>query len=187
MQDCQKSTLGRNSATPGNTVGRGRLLRIRRASCGAHLHRSITSDGVANTTGQETTVGVLPLRLNLCADSAGCWNTRQKPEHGPRMGWPRPLALAGSGASMAGGFARCGKAHMDTEPRRQRGSTTTAQSRRCNCAGTGRTARTRLDSTTSAAKRRTSPRWENAKRTRRPSSSGTRLSRWHDTRRGCLL
>lgn len=187
MQDCRKSTLGPKAATPANTVGRGRLLRTRPASCGARLHRSTTGAGAASTTGQETTAGVLQLRLNPCADLAACWSTRQKPEHGPRMGWPRPLELAGSGASMADGFARCGKAHMDTEPRRQRGSTTTAQSRRCNCAGTGRTARTRLDSTTSEAKRRTSPRLANAKRTRRPSSFGTRLSLWHDTRRGCLL
>ncbi len=187
MQDCQTLTLGRNSATPANTVGLGLLWRTRRASCGARLRRSTTSAGAESTTGRETTAGVLPLRLNPCADSAACWNTRQKPEHGPRMGWPSPLALAGSVASMVVGFAKCGKAHTDTERRKRRGSTTTAQSRRCNCAGTDRTARTRLDFMTSAEKRRTSRRLANAKRTRRPSSFGMRLSLWHDTRRGCLL
>lgn len=187
MQDCRKSTLGPKAATPANTVGRGRLLRTRPASCGARLHRSTTGAGAASTTGQETTAGVLTLRLNPCADLAACWSTRQKPEHGPRMGWPRPLELAGSGASMAVGFVKCGKAHTGTGRRRQHGSTTTAQSRRCSCAGTGRRARTRLDSTTSAANLRTSRRWGSAKRTRRPSSFGTHLSLWHDTRRGCLL
>ena len=187
MQDCQKLTLGRNSATPANTVGRGRLWPTLLASCGARLRRSITSGGVANTTDPETTADALPTRLNPCADMAVCWNTRQKPEHGRRMDLPRPLELAGSGASMAVGCARCGKAPTDTERRKQRGSTTTAQSRRCNCAGTGRTARTRLDSTTSAAKRRTNPRWGSVKRTQRQLSFGTRLSLWHDTRRGCLL
>lgn len=187
MQDCQTLTFGRNSATPANTVGRGRLLRTRPASCGARLHQSTTSAGAASTTGQETTAGVLPLHLDPCADSAGCWNTRQKPEHGRPTDRPRPPELAGSDASMAVGFAKCGKAHTDTERRKQRGSTTTAQSRRCNCAGTGRTERTKLDSSTSAGKRRTSRRWANAKLTQRPSSLETRLSLWHDTRRGCLL
>ena len=187
MQDCLKLTRGQNSATPANTEGRGQLLRIRLASCGARLRRSITSGGVENTTAQEMMAAALPLRLTPCADSAVCWNTRQKPEHGRRMDLPRPPGLAGSAASMAGGCARCGKAPTDTERRKQHGSTTTAQSHRCNCAGTGRTARTRLDSTTSAAKRRTSRRWGNAKRTQRPLSFGTRLLLWHDTRRGCLL
>ena len=187
MQDFLKLTRGQNSATPENTEGRGQLLRIRRASCGARLRRSTTRDGAANTTGPETTAVALLRRLSLCADSAASSSTRRKPEHGRRMDWPRPPVLAGSGASMEGGFARSGKAHTDTEQRKQHGSTTTAQSHRCNCAGTGRTARTRLDSTTSAAKRRTSRRWGNAKRTQLPLNFGTRLSLWHDTRRGCLL
>ena len=187
MQDCQKLTLGRNSATPANTVGRGRLWPTLLASCGARLRRSITSGGVENTTGPATMAAAFPLRLNPCADSAACWSTRQKPEHGPRMGWPRPLELAGSGASMAVGFVKCGKAHTGTGRRRQHGFTTTAPSRRCNCAGIDRMARTRLDSTTSAGKRRTSRRWESAKPMQRLLSFGTRLSLWHDTRRGCLL
>ena len=187
MQDCLKSTLGLKAATPANTVGRGRLWHTHRASCGARLRRSITSGGAASTTGPETTADALPTRLNPCASSAGCWNTRQKPAHGRRTGLQRPLALAGSGASMADGFARCGKAPTDTERRKQRGSTTTAQSRRCNCAGKGRQARIRLDSMTSAGKRRTSRRWASAKRMQLPLNFGTRLSLWHDTRRGCLL
>lgn len=187
MQDCQELTLGRNSATPANIVGRGRLWPTRLASCGARLRRSITSDGVESTTAQEMMAAALPLRLTPCADSAVCWNTRQKPEHGRRMDLPRPPGLAGSAASMAGGSARCGKAHTDTVRQKRRGSTTTAQSRRCNCAGTGRTARTRLDSTTSAARRRTSRHSASAKPAQRPLSFGTRLSPWHDTRRGCLL
>ena len=187
MQDCQKLRLGRNSATPANTVGRGQLWPTRLASCGARLRRSITSGGVENTTAQEMMAAALPLRLTPCADSAVCWNTRQKPEHGRPTDWPRPPELAGIDASMAVGFAKCGKAHTDTERRKQHGSTTTAQSRRCNCAGTGRTARTKLDSSTSAGKRRTSRRWGREKRTRRPSSFGTRLSLWHDKRRGGLL
>ena len=187
MQDCQELTHGRNSVTPANTVGRGRLLRTRPASCGARLHRSTTGAGAASTTGQETTAGVLPLRLNPCADLAACWSTRQKPEHGPRMVWPRPLELAGNGASMAVGFVKCGKAHTGTERLKRRGSTTAGTMRRCNCAGAGRKARTKLDSTTSAAKRRISRRWANAKRTQLPLNFGTRLSLWHDTRRGCLL
>ena len=187
MQDCQKLTLGRNSATPANTVGRGRLWPTLLASCGARLRRSITSGGVENTTGPATMAAAFPLRLNPCADSAACWSTRQKPEHGPRMGWPRPLELAGSGASMAVGFVKCGKAHTGTERLKRRGSTTAGTMRRCNCAGAGRKARTKLDSTTSAAKRRISRRWANAKRTQLPLNFGTRLSLWHDTRRGCLL
>lgn len=184
MQDCQKLMRGRNNETPANTVGRGLWWRTRHASCGVRLRRSTTSDGAVNTTGRVTTAAVLRLRWNLCEDLAACWNTRQKPEHGPRMGWPSPLALAGSVASMVVGFAKCGKAHTDTERRKRRGSTTTAQSRRCNCAGTDRTARTRLDFMTSAEKRRTSRRLANAKRTRRPSSFVTHLSLWRDTRRG---
>lgn len=187
MQDCLKLTLGRNSATPANTVGRGRLLRTRPASCGARLRRSITSGGAASKTGQGTTEGVLPLHLNPCADSAACWNTRQKPEHGRRTDLPRPPALAGSDASMADGFVRYGKAPMDTERLKRRGSTTAATMRRCNCAGKGRQARIRLDSMTSEEKRRTSRRWGGAKRTQRPLSFGTRLLLWHDTRRGYLL
>lgn len=179
-------TRGRNSATPANTEGRGRLLRTPRASCGARLRRSITSGGAASTTGPETTADALPTRLNPCANMAVFWNTRQKPEHGRLMDLPRPLELAGSAVSMAGGCARCGKAPTDTERRKQRGSTTTAQSRRCNCAGTGRTARTRLDSTTSEANLRTNRRWGSVKRTQHPLSFGTRLLLWHDTRRGCL-
>lgn len=187
MQDCQELTLGRNRETPANTVGRGRSLRTRRASCGARLRRSITSGGVASITALATTADALLPRLNPCASSAGCWNTPQKPAHGRRMGWPRPPALAGSGASMADGFVRCGKAPTDTGRRKQRGSTTAATMRRCNSAGKGRQARIRLDSTTSEAKRRTSQRWGSVKRTQRPSSLETRLSLWHDTRRRCLL
>ena len=187
MQDCQKLTLGRNSATPANTVGRGRLWPSLLASCGARLRRSITSGGVENTIDPETTADALPTRLNPCADSEVCWNTRQKPERGRLTDWPRPPALAGSGASMAAGFVKCGKAHTGTERLKRRGSTTAGTMRRCNCAGAGRKARTKLDSTTSAAKRRISRRWANAKRTQRPSSLETRLSLWHDTRRGCLL
>ena len=180
-------TRGRNSATPANTVGRGRLLRTRPASCGVHLRRSITSGGAANTTAQGTMAGALPPRLNQCVDLAACWSIRQKPEHGRRMGWPRRMVLAGSGASMAAGSAKCGKAPTGTEQRRRRGSTTTALSRRCNCGGKGRRVRIRLDSMTSEAKRRTSRRWGSAKRTLRPLSFGTRLLPWHDTRRGYLL
>lgn len=164
MQDFRKLTRGRNSATPANTEGRGRLLRTPRASCGARLRRSITSGGAASTTGPETTADALPTRLNPCANMAVFWNTRQKPEHGRRMDLPRPLELAGSAASMAGGCARCGKAPTDTERRKQRGSTTTAQSRRCNCAGTGRTARTRLDFMISEGRRRTSRHSGNGRR-----------------------
>lgn len=178
---------GRNSATPANTVGRGRSLRTHRASCGARLRRSITSGGVANTIDPETTADALPTRLNPCADLAVCWNTRQKPEHGRRTDFPRPPALAGSDASMVVGFAKCGKAHTDTGRRRQHGFTTTGWSRRCNFAGTDRMARTRLDSTTSEANLRTNRRWGSVKRTQRPLSFGTRLLLWHDTRRGCLL
>lgn len=180
-------TLGLNRETPANIVGRGRSLRTRRASCGARLRRSITSGGVASITAPATTADALPTRLNPCADLAVCWNTRQKPEHGRRMDLPRPPASAGSDASMADGFVRCGKAPMGTGRRKQRGSTTAATSRRCNCDGKGRQARIRLDFMTSEGKRRTSRRWANAKRTQRPSSFGTRLSLWHDTRRGCLL
>ena len=187
MQDCQELTLGRNSATPANTVGRGRSLRTRHASCGARLRRSITSGGVANTTGPATMAAALLPRLNQCADSAVCWNTRQKPEHGRHTGCPRPLALAGRGASMADGFVRCGKAPTDTGRRKQRGSTTAATMRRCNFAGADRKAPTRLETTTSEAKRQTSRRWANAKRTQRQLSFGTRLLLWHGTRQGCLL
>ena len=184
MQNCKKSICGQNSVTPANTVGRGRLWRTRLASCGARLRRSITNGGAANTIGQATTAGALPLRLSLYAGFAECWNIRQKPERGQHMGWPHPLALAGSGASMADGFARCGKAPTDIEQRRRHGSTTAATMRRCNFAGTGRMARIRLDTTTSAVKRRISRRLASEKPTQRPSSSGTRLSLWHDTRRG---
>ncbi len=179
--------LGLNSETLANTVGRGQLLRIHPASCGALLRRSITSDGEENITDPATMAAALLPHLNPCADSAVFWNTRQKPEHGRRTNLPRPPALDGSDASMADGFVRCGKAPTDTWRRKRRGSTTTAPSRRCNCAGTGRPARTRLDSTTSAERRRTSRRWGNEKRMQRPLSFGTRLSLWHDTRRGCLL
>lgn len=187
MQDCQKLTLGRNSATPANIAGRGRSLRTHRASCGARLRRSITSGGAENTTDPATMAAALLPRLNQCADLAVCWNTRQKHEHGRRTDLPRPLASAGSDASMADGFVRSGKAPTDTGRRKQRGSTTAATMRRCNCAGKGRQARIRLDSMTSVGKRQTSRRWGSAKRMQRPLSSGTRLSRWHDTRRGCLL
>lgn len=187
MQDCQKLTLGRNSATPANTVGRGRLLRTPRASCGARLRRSTTSDGAANTTGPATMAAAFPLRLNPCADLAACWNTRQKPEHGRRTDLPRPPALAGSAASTADGFARYGKAPTDTAQPRPHGSTTTAPSRLCNCDGKDRLARIRLDSMTSEEKRRTNRRWGSVKRTQHPLSFGTRLLLWHDTRRGCLL
>ena len=187
MQDCQRLMLGRNSETPANIVGLGLWWRTRPASCGALLRRSITSGGAENTTDPATMAAALLPRLNPCADSAACWNTRQKPEHGRRMDLPRPPGLAGSAASMADGFVRCGKAPTDTGRRKQRGSTTTGPSRRCNCDGKGRQARIRLDFMTSEGKRRTSRRWGNAKRTQRPSSFGTRLSLWHDTRRGCLL
>lgn len=187
MQDCQELTLGRNRETPANTVGRGRSLRTRRASCGARLRRSITSGGVASITALATTADALLPRLNPCASSAGCWNTPQKPEHGRRTDWLRPPVLAGSGASMAGGCAKCGKAPTATERRKQRGSTTAATMRRCNFAGAGRKARTRLDSTTSEAKLQTSRLWESAKPMQRPLSSGTRLLLWHDTQRAGLL
>lgn len=187
MQDCQELTHGRNSAMPANTVGRGRSLRTRRASCGVRLRRSITRGGVASITAPATTADALLPRLSPCADSVGFWSTRQKPTHGPRMGWPRPPALAGSGALMADGFVRSGKAPTGTGRRKQHGSTTAATMRRCNYAGAGRKARTRLDSTTSEAKRRTSRRWGSVKRTQRPLSLETRLSLWHDTQRGCLL
>lgn len=187
MQDCQRLMLGRNSAMPANTVARGRLLRTRRASFGARLRRSITSDGAVNTTGRVTTAAVLRLRWTLCADLAGCWSTRQKPAPGRRTGWLHPLASAGNGASMADGFARSGKVPTDTEPQRRHGSTTTGDLRRCNCDGSVRPERTKLVFMTSAGKRRTSRRSGVEKRTRPPLSFGTRLSRWHDTRRGYLL
>lgn len=183
MQDCQELTLGRNSETPANTVGRGRLWPTRLASCGARLRRSITSGGVVSITAPATTADAFLPRLSPCASSAGYWNTPQKPEHGRRTDCPRPLESAGSGASMAAGCARCGKAPMDTGRIKQRGSTTAATMRRCNYAGEGREARTRSDSTTSAGKRRTSRRWGNAKRMQRQLSFGTRLSLWRDTRR----
>ena len=183
MQEYLKLMHIPNNAMPGNTVDRGPLLRTHLAICGARLRRSTTSAGAASTTGQGTTAGVLPLHLDPCVDSAGCWNTLQKPEHGRPTDWPRPPELAGSDASMVVGFAKCGKAHTDTERRKQRGSTTTAQSRRCNCAGTGRPARTKLDSSTSAGKRRTSQRLDGAKRMQRLSSFGTRLSLWRDKQR----
>ena len=178
---------GRNNETPANTMGRGLWWRTRPASCGVRLRRSTTSDGAVNTTGRVTTAAVLRLRWTLCADLAACWNTRQKQKHGRRTGWLHPQALAGSDVSMADGFVRCGKAPTDTEQRKQRGSTTAETMRRCNCDGTGRKARTKLDSTISEEKRRTSRRWGNAKRMRRPLSFVTRLSLWRDTRRGCLL
>lgn len=187
MQDCQKLMRGRNSETPANTVAHGRLLRIHLASCGARLRRSITSVGGENTIDRGMTAGALPARWRPCVDSGACWSIRQKPALGQRTGWPRPLVLAGSGASMADGSVRYGRAPTVIAQQRRHGSTTTAQSHRCNCDGSGREARTRSDIPTSAASPRTNRRWENAKRTPLPSSFGTRLSLWHDTRRGCLL
>lgn len=183
MQNCQKLIRGPNSVTPANTGGRGRLLRIRRASCGAHLRRSTTSVGAVSTIGPAMMAGALLLRLSLYAGSAACWNTRQKPEHGRHMGWPHPLAWAGSGALMADGFARCGKAPTVIEQRRRHGSTTSATMRRCNCAGIGRMARTRLDTTISAVNRRISRRLEGAKPTQRRLSFETRSLHWRDMQR----
>lgn len=187
MRGYLKLMRGRNSGMHGNTVACGRLLPTRLASCGARLRRSITSGGEATTTDPETTAGALPVRLNPCGASAACWNTRQKPALGRHTGWPHLRALAGNGASMAGGYARFGKAHTGIGLRRRRGCTTADKNHRCNCDGIARTERIRLDSTTSAARRQTSRHSANAKRTQRPSSSGTRLSHWHDKRRECLL
>jgi hypothetical protein len=187
MQDCLKLMRGRNSETPENTVGRGLWWRTRHASCGVRLRRSTTSDGAVNTTALVTTAAVLRLRWTLCADLAACWNTRQKPAPGRRTGWLHPQALAGSDVSMADGFVRCGKAPTDTGRRRPLGCTTAAMSRRCNCDGSVRPERTKSDTTTSEENQRTSRRWGNAKRMRRPLNFVTRLSLWRDTRRGCLL
>lgn len=185
MQECPKLMRGPNSAMRGNTVGRGRSLRTHRASCGARLRPSTTNDGAANTTGRGTTAAALPVRLNPCGSSAVCWNTRQKPALGLRMDWPRLPGLAGNGASMAAGCAKCGRAHTGIEPRKLHGFITPGRTRRLKCDGIGQPERTRLDSTTSAARQQTSRHSESAKRTRRQSSFETRLLHWHDTRREC--
>lgn len=187
MRGYLKLMRGRNSGMHGNTVARGRLLPTRLASCGARLRRSITSGGEATTTDPETTAGALPVRLNPCGASAVCWNTRQKPALGRHTGWPHLRALAGNGASMAGGYARFGKAHTGIGLRRRRGCTTAGKNHRCNRDGIARTERTRLDSTTSVGKPQTSRRLANARRMQRPLSSATRLLLWRDTPQECLL
>ena len=187
MPDYQELTHGRNRGTPANTVGRGRLLRTRPASCGARLRRSITNGGVANTTGRETMAAVLLLPSTPYVDSGACWSIRQKPARGQRIGSRHPPELDGRCASMEDGSARCGKAPTDIEQQRPHGCTTADRSRRCNCDGSGPWGRTKLVLMTSAGKRRTSRRSGVEKRMRRPLSFGTRLSLWRDTRRGCPL
>ena len=178
MQDCQKLMRGRNNETPANTVGRGLWWRTRPASCGVLLRRSTTSDGAVNTTGRVTTAAVLRLRWRACGGLAGCSNTLRKRRRGQRTDWRSLPELAGIAPSMAGGYARFGRAPTATGRTSRHGFTTTERTRLLNSGGSGQQGRTKSVFMTSAGKRRTSRLSASERRTPRLWNFGTNCCAW---------